>query len=255
MPRPYTKQERAEQLEQLQRLYVRDGKTIFEVAEVLGISYQAVFDRLKIFGIPSNPKFKRRQDVRIPDRFSADLAEFFGVMLGDGHLSHFQVTVTLGTKEIVYARYLVELIEGLFGVKPKIAVRDSKYKVVYFGSVAATEWLQEHGLVYNKMRAQVAAPKWILGRFQFMKRFLRGFFDTDGSVYKLRWGMQVSFCNRSMPLLKSVRNMLLSLKYSPSQISGYNLYLTKKTDIKRFFYEIQPRNMKHVDRYRSFLVE
>lgn len=255
MPRPYTNEERAKQLKQLQRLYVRDEKTIFEVAEELGISYQAVFDRLKVFGIPSNPKFKCRQDVRIPGHLSADLAEFFGVMLGDGHLSHFQVTVTLGTKEMAYARYLTDLLENIFRVKPKIAIRNNKYKVVYFGSVAVTEWLQGHGLVYNKMRAQVAAPIWVLGKSQFMKRFVRGFFDTDGSVYKLRWGMQVSFCNRSMPLLKSVRNMLLSLKYSPSQISGYNLYLTKKADIKRFFGEIQPRNMKHVARYRSFLAE
>lgn len=82
-----------------------------------------------------------------------------------------------------------------------------------------------------------------------MKSFLRGFFDTDGSVYKLKFGVQMSFCNRSLPILKSLQLMLKKLEYNPSDISLYNMYLTRRGDIERFFKEIKPANPKHVSRY------
>lgn len=252
MPRPFTVQQRDAQRRELQRMYVEEQKTIFEIGKILNLSYQTVFERLQFFKIPSNAKFKQRRDVVIPTEYTPDLAEFFGVMLGDGSLSHFQVIITLGTKEFSYAKSLLDLIESIFRVRPKIAIRKTGEKDVYFGSVAVTSWLQQEGLVFNKVKTQVNAPQWIFTREVFMKRFLRGFFDTDGSVYKLRWGMQVSFCNRSLPLLNSIRNMLVYLGYSASQISGYNLYLTKKVDVARFFKEINPRNIKHQLRFRKF---
>ena len=137
---------------------MREGKTILGVEEELGIAYQTVFQRLKFFGIASNPAFKQRRDVKIPLRYSLDLAEFFGVMLGDGHLTHFQVAVTLGTKELAYAEYLVDLIIKIFKARPRIAFRKNGYKDVYLGSVAITKWLESQGLVYNKVWTQAAAP-------------------------------------------------------------------------------------------------
>ena len=80
---------------------------------------------------------------------------------------------------------------------------------------------------------------------------MRGFFDTDGSWYKLRWGSQIAFNNKSQPLLSSARNMLLLLGYSASRAVGYKVYLTKKKDIERFFKEIQPHNIKHLQRFEN----
>lgn len=253
MPRPYTQAERSIHLRQLQRFYVKEQKTIFEIAKILGISYQTVFGRLQYFKIPSNSRFKQRHDVVIPKKYTADLAEFFGIMLGDGHLTHYQVSVTLGTKELAYAQYVVNLIASIFRAKPKIAIRKNGYKDVYMGSVEITKWLREEGLVNNKVFAQVGVPKWIFERQEFMEQFIRGFFDTDGSVYKLRWGLQISLCNRSLPLLKSARDMLLYLGYSASRISIYNLYITKKIDVARFFREINPKNPKHQLRFKNFM--
>lgn len=86
-----------------------------------------------------------------------------------------------------------------------------------------------------------------------MNRFLKGFFDTDGSVYKLRFGTQISFTNKSLPLLQSTRRMLLLLGYQPSSISGYRVYLTKQKSILRFFKEIKPANPKHLVRFRNLI--
>jgi DNA-binding transcriptional regulator WhiA len=175
-------------------------------------------------------------------------------MLGDGKLSHFQVAVTLGNKEVAYATYVAELFHQIFGICPKIITDPKKgYRVVYLGSTEISAWLVTEGLVYNKVAAQVDAPLWIFNKKQYMERFVRGFFDTDGSIYKLKYGVQLSFTNYSVPLLMSLQWSLRRLGYRVSEISGHRFYLTKIDSIKRFFGEIQPRNQRHIRRFDLFV--
>ena len=37
-----------------------------------------------------------------------------------------------------------------------------------------------------------------------------------------------------------------------SSISGWQLYLTRREDVARFFKEIKPANSKHLERYKKF---
>ncbi len=259
MPQKWTDEVRDSYSVLLNRLYVIENKSLKEISAVVGWPEQTVYSRLKKVGIPLTPERKagylvttERRDVILPIRKTGDLAEFFGIMLGDGHLSEYQITVTLGTKEMAYAEYIVSLMARLFGPRPKIAICADGHKTVYIGSTALSRWLQKNGLVFNKVRAQVDVPPWIFKSRNFTQRFLRGFFDTDGSWYKLRWGSQIAFNNKSQPLLNSTRNMLVSLGYSASRAVGYKVYLTKKEDILRFFKEIQPQNIKHRQRFENF---
>lgn len=258
MPKRWTKAEEKQYREKLFELYVKQNKALKEIALELGIAEQTVFQRLCRLNIKTRPHQKenylgKRTDVVIPNNYSNSLAEFFGIMLGDGHLTHFQIVVNLGNKEKKYAEYVSSLISGIFCSRAKIAVRRRGYRDVYLGSVAITEWLFKQGLVLNKVRSQVAAPKWIFGNRDLIQSFLRGFFDTDGSVYKLRYGIQISFSNRSHPLLQSLQKMLYILEYSPSMISSDKLYLTRLEDIQRFFREIKPENPKHRRRFKNFM--
>ncbi|HVO28732.1 MAG TPA: LAGLIDADG family homing endonuclease, partial [Candidatus Paceibacterota bacterium] len=178
---------------------------------------------------------------------------FFGIVLGDGNLSHFQITITLGTKEISYAEYISGLMGEIFGPTGTVLRYANGYISVYLGSVKATQWLQAEGLVFNKVKSQVAAPPWIFEKAAYMRSFLRGFFDTDGSVYKLRFGIQISLTNFSTPLLISLQRMLTILNYNVSAISRHHLYITKISDIRRFFDEIAPKNQKHNERFKRFI--
>lgn len=254
MTRRWTEKEEDKYRSELFNLYIKQNKSLFEVSKILGISEQAVFRRLKRLGIKTQPYLKKnylkkRTDVKIPSKYSEDLAEFFGIMFGDGHISHFQVVVSLGNKEEKYAEYVRSLIEKIFKTDAKISLRRGGYRDVYLGSVDITSWLLKQGLVSNKVKSQVDVPLWIFNKNNFMKGFLRGFFDTDGSIYELKYGIQMSFCNRSLPILKSLQLMLKKLEYNPSSISLYNMYLTRRGDIKRFFKEIKPSNPKHINRY------
>lgn len=240
---------------ELENLYVKENKTIGEIAQILGLGQSTIYDRLLRLDIkPERSKKKKfnnkRDDIFIPKNYSSSLSEFIGVMLGDGHLTKMQVSVTLGTKEDSYVHYLAKLVKGLFKITPKVIKRDGKYNILYFGSVDVVDWLMSMGLVFNKVKKQVGVPIWIFKDKNFIKGFLKGFFDTDGSVYKLKFGVQLSFTNRSLPLLESVREGLLQLGFKPSRISRFRVYLTRKEDVVGFFEKISPVNKKHLKRYK-----
>lgn len=258
MARRWTPHEERMLRSELRQLYVIENKTIGEVGRILGVAGGTIFDRLVRLGIPTLREQKtnfnnRRNDVRIVDDYSAELSELFGILLGDGHISHFQVMVTLGTKELSYARYVRRLLQNVFGGVPKIITSSRNDRTVYLGSTVITKWLKAEGLVQNKVAAQVDVPSWLFNSPDYMTGFIRGFFDTDGSVYKLRYVIQISFCNKSLPLLYSLHNMLKTIGYNPSAVSGYNIYLTRKEDVQRFFREVKPANVKHQRRYKELM--
>lgn len=256
MARRWTKEEERFYRNQLQQLYIAENKSIGEIAIQLSIAQATVFDRLRRLDIKTIPEKKskhrnKRNDIRLP-RQSARFAEFLGIMLGDGHISHFQTVVTLGTKELAYVQYVQALMQYLFKVKATVSVKKSGYRDVYIGSTLITKWLKEQGLVQNKVAAQVGVPEWIMSDKKYMKAFARGFFDTDGSVYNLRFGIQISFTNRSAPLLAALQDMLRKLGYKVSETSAYRVYITKRKDVRRFFRDVSPANEKHRRRFDKF---
>lgn len=258
MARRWTKIEEAEKRAELIKLYVKDNKSLREVAVILGLSEGGVYDRLIRLGIPSLRRNKircnnLRQDITIPWR-SIKLAEFIGILLGDGNITPTQVTVTLGTKEDEYVAYVVKLMTELFGAQAKVSVNKKGHKTVYIGSTMLVKWLLQMGLVKNKVKMQVDIPDWCYEKKKYLKAVIRGMFDTDGSVYRLKRsnGIQISFTNRSFPLLKSAIFILRKLGYSPSKISCYKVYLTKKRDIKTYCKRIGFANQKHAKRIKIF---
>ena len=60
-----------------------------------------------------------RKKVLLP-KHSVHLAEFFGIMLGDGGINNpWQATITLNAiKDRLYALYIKKMVKDLFGVVP-----------------------------------------------------------------------------------------------------------------------------------------
>ncbi len=264
MARRWTKEEEREKKEELENFYVVQNRTIRDAASILGIAESSAFNRMRRLGIVSNPERKlrylnKRLDIKFPSLCSG-LAEFFGVMLGDGHLQVGKHTnqVWIYVNNITdrrYVPYLQDLLKSLFHVTARTSIRrDRNVVCLFISSVELVAYLKDKGLsCANKVVQQADAPSWVFNKSSYQKAFLRGFFDTDGSIYKLRFGVQMSFCNRATPLLKSTRKMLLNLKFHPSEISGSNLYLTRKPDLYRYIHEIGFGNPKHRFRASKFL--
>lgn len=265
MPAKWTIEEERRKKKELEDLYIRQNKTIIETGRILGIKYQTVYDRLKRFGIKPCPEKKARYlnrsyRVIVPKGYSEKLSEFIGILLGDGHLSSTQVIVYVNSFETDYIFHVQKIITELFGDSPHTSsassTRVKKHHVIdiRIGSVNLVRYLFRMGLVKDKVAQQVDIPKWIFTNRKYRIGFLRGFFDTDGSIYKLRFGVQICYKNASAPLLGSTRKILLGLGYKPSQITYRSLYLTRKEDLCRFFKEVEPTNQKHINRAKSFKV-
>ncbi len=262
MPAPWTREERAQRRSELIDLYVNQNKSIFEAGKSLGISYQAVFDRMRRLGIKAHPERKakfrnKRKDVRVPGRHSSDLAEFVGILLGDGHVSKTQIVVTVNRREAGYIGFLQRFMKGLFDVVPHLcsSIQNKHRRNVvdlYIGSVDLVRYFLNMGLVMNKVKEQVDVPTWIRTKDVYMRSFLRGFFDTDGSVYRLKYGVQILYRNFSQPLLDSTRRFLVKLNYRPSIAKYHSVYITRKSDVARFFKHIRPHNQKHCERAKDF---
>ena len=256
MPRRWNKIEEKIKEKELSELYVKENKTIEQIAKELRLGQTTVYERLVRLGIKvarhRKEGFNNIHKVRLPKR-SAKLAELIGILLGDGNLKPTQVTVTLGTKEDQYAEYVAKMMGELFQVKPKIS-RKRGEKVAYFGSTVAVRWLLAGGLALNKVKEQVDIPAWCRRKKIFMEAVVRGLIDTDGSVYRLRAGrVQISLCNRSLPILKTASIILKRLGFHPSRISCYKIYLTRKDDVLKYYREIGFSNQKHSRRFTSFL--
>ncbi|MBI4599548.1 hypothetical protein HY732_01355 [Candidatus Uhrbacteria bacterium] len=258
MPKRWTKIEEAVKRKELLELYVRRNKTIIEIAEILGITYPSAYERMRRFNITPCPykkeHYRNKKRVTLPP-LSSDLAEFMGIMLGDGHRSDGQLIVTINARDDYgYIAYVAKIIKRLFNRNAGVQYRRCHNTAdVYFGSVEAVSYLTRIGLTAkNKVKEQSNVPTWVLRNSSYCKKFIRGFFDTDGSIYRLRGkAVQMSFSNRSRPLLDSLRLMLLNLSYHPSNAT-HVFYLTRKEDLQRYISMIGFGNPKHRQRAHEF---
>lgn len=250
-----------EKYEELYQLYTVENKTIFEIGKILSLAYQTVYDRLIRLGIPSTPQnkasFLNKRSITVPTGYSRKLAEFVGMLLGDGHISpkNGQVFITLNSNlDREFIEFVSKFMGTLFSTHTSILPKDKKIATdILITSVELVQFLKKIGLYSsNKVRDQVDVPDWIKMNSKFWQPFIRGFLDTDGSIYKLKFGVQIAFTNHSIPLLETTREFLLQLGYHPSKISSYHVYLTRRKDLIRYIQEIGFSNKKHFDRAKSF---
>ncbi len=168
---------------------------------------------------------------------------FCAVMLGDGHIGPAQIFITVNIKtDSLYVPYLQDLLERLFHFRPRVTgVKYGSTVALYVTSAYWVRELRGIGLSSsNKVRDQVSVPDWISSVPEYQRRFLRGFFDTDGSIYQLNHfdAVQMSFSNLSLPLLEGTRHLLLVLGYHPSRVSGHSVSLTRQRDSMAYSQEI-----------------
>lgn len=189
------------------------------------------------------------KSFQTPGEFTNELAEFVGIMLGDGGMTYYQCTVTLnGEADKEYIKFVLNLMQSLFRHKPKLVKRkDSKAVVIYFYGIRLIQYLTKIGLkTGNKVRQQVSVPKWISESNNHRMHCLRGLMDTDGGIFPHRYVSngkkykyyKLCFKNQSKPLIDFVYNSLEQLGFTPkisltSQTMGVWLY--SQTEVKKYY--------------------
>ena len=148
-------------------------------------------------------------------KLSSDLAEFIGIILGDGGLTRYQLKITLNSKEEKeYRIFVSNLIFKLFYVHPKIYQRkNEKTCNISLAGIKLIEILDKLGVEYgSKVNRQAQVPRWVKNNSNYAQACLRGLMDTDGCVYHHHHvshgvyclNLGLTFTNLSQPLVDSI---------------------------------------------------
>ncbi len=203
-----------------------------------------VFKRL--YGNPATPEGRRKGGKRaleilrekglippvktfLKPRKSAKLAEFVGIMLGDGHIGKQHIEITLNSLiEVKYTKYVLELCNDLFGSFPKMfKKKECNAFSIYYNGINLVKYLNRIGLsIGNKVKLQASVPLWIKRNKEYAKVCCRGLIDTDGCIAIHRYNVngkqyrykKLIFTNHSAPLAEFVYNTLRNNGLSPKMV-------------------------------------
>ena len=212
-----------------------------------------------------NPKgFQSLIKIRIP-RKSKLLAEFIGILLGDGNISPYHIGITLSSEEKEYIQYVCKVIQKLFNVLPKVFKHKSaKAVTIIVNRKLLVDFCQKVGFrMGNKVTHQVDMPKWIKENKTFAQECIRGLFDTDGCFFNHSYFvrgkkysyLKIAFTSASWPLVLSVAETLIN--------SGFNVRISKNHKdvriedgkyVRKYITEIGSHNQKHLQKIEKWKV-
>lgn len=192
----------------------------------------------------------------LPIGFNEKLAEYVGIMLGDGSITPGQCNITLNcVADRKYVYFVSELEKNLFGEAPKLYKRkDSRALVLYYNSRFIIRYLLSIGLkIGNKVRQQVDAPDWTKSSLRYKMACLRGLMDTDGGVFLHRYKVngkeyfykKICFSNKSVPLLAFVKETLEELGFTPKMINNVvnkQVWLYNNTEVMDYLEKVGTSN-------------
>ncbi len=169
---------------------------------------------------------------------SKDLAEYTGVILGDGNISSFPRTERLiivgNSNNVGFIRRYSLLTEKIFGKIPTVtkvsganAIRISIYQKFISKRLDIPSG--------NRAKYIFKIPAWILCNKNYMVGLLKGLFEAEGSfsVHLPTYTYNFSFSNRNISLLDGVEKALVLLGFHPER-RNTEVRLRKKHEALEF---------------------
>lgn len=210
------------------------------------------------------PNKSHRKVVILPEP-SIELAEFFGIMMGDGGINNpWQANITLNSQaDKEYAEYIVSLSEMLFGISPRVQRRkNSKALILSLASTTLVDYLIDLGLLRgNKLEQGLRMPEWILAIPDYRVACMRGLMDTDGCLYihkhkvsgKPYQNIGLCFCSHSPELISQVSSIFEEFGIIPHiSNQGRSIYLYKASAVARYLEAFGSSNERIISVYREF---
>lgn len=204
------------------------------------------------------------KEIKKPDEKSVELAEFVGIMAGDGGITKRQITVSLNYKtDKEYIFFVKRLIKNLFNVKPALYKREKESVTnIVVSRTQLVLFCKSIGLkIGNKIAQNIDIPKWVKQNKKFSTVCIRGLMDTDGCIFNECHHIKnrkycyprLSLVSASKQLRLSVLALLKKFDFNPVMRNNRSVQLENRQEIIRYFKIIGTSNYKHEKRFRRII--
>jgi len=181
-------------------------------------------------------------------------AYIIGLAIGDGNLSNpnGRATCLRITCDDKYPQLKNHIIESLASLLPdnKVGVvknpRNCSNVYVYSNQLENLLGWKARG---SKFVQNVSTPNWIKTKPEYIRPYLRGLIETDGSIYKDRGYPMVNFTSIIEGLAMEVKDLIELLGFGPKLYKlkpriGYNKYpfyhIRLSKDVQKFLDLVKP---------------
>lgn len=185
-------------------------------------------------------------------------SEILGILFGDGSLSRTEhsVQIAITGNKVDDENYLLGHVRTLFLTVFNLELT-SRYRHgentmdLYRHSKEVASILHSWGMPYGLKKLEDLRPKLEV----IPNAFIRGVFDTDGSVYR-KYGpyTQIQFKAVSKDLMSFIREQLVTLGFHPTRLrpdeTKFRFSLCRQNEVDTFFRTVSPTNRKHLERLR-----
>jgi len=187
-------------------------------------------DRMKKIGkIPASyPSFRR----------NGDLAELIGVVLGDGHIEKFprteSLTILSNGENKGFIRHYSNLVGKLFNKNPYQGWHGGGSNCIRI-RIYQKNISKRLGIPCgNKSALKVNIPEWIIKNKGYLKRYLRGLYEAEGSfcIHKPTYTYKFLFANKNEYLKRNVYGALKILGFNPHE-GKYQIQISRKEEVYR----------------------
>lgn len=205
---------------------------------------------------------------------SIQMAEFFGIMTGDGCLSNTGKGKGSGNKYWIYIcghkiddrkhyGHIKNLLKDIFNKETKICERKKENAIfIRFSDKSIFQNLVRLGFPIGKKYDKLNVPAWICNKKKNFIYFLRGLFDTDGSFVlskqhrEIPYYPRIEIVTKSRYLAEKVKELInkLGIRCSLNRKKEYfRLEVAGNTNCSNWMKIIGTKNKKHLTKYNTFL--
>ncbi len=198
--------------------------------------------------------------AKLPKKLSFELAEFVGILIGDGSINHknHQIIISSGEIDGDYIKeYIPNLVNALFSKKVSFRKLSKGGLDCLFSSKLICDFLTKR-MDFVSPKTNVSIPKIFFKDTNLLKACIRGLFDTDGGIHRHhKKSIQLKFTNKSKALISSLQMALIQLGYQFTKTidkrnNVYSLYLFGE-NVKRYSRDIGFSNPKNRIKFKQWV--
>jgi hypothetical protein len=169
--------------------------------------------------------YDKKKKIKFPDKITPELAEEIGMHLGDGHLSGKRFEYRLKGNPKDEKEYYDDYIKRLFKNIYNLEIKPRQFEQSYgFEIKSKALWEYKTKILGIKPgnKEKITIPKKLkVNNIKILTSFIRGLFDTDGSlIFKSRYGYknyypEIHLTLFSKKLIEEVGEIIKMLGFKP----------------------------------------